>query len=108
MLWGGRFTEKLNDTAMEFSSSLSFDINLIDEDIQVSIAHAEMLATIGILTNEESIKLVGGLQTILKLYHYNKWKPSELEFEDIHSAIEAKLFEVVVFVFDFISLLQST
>jgi len=95
MLWGGRFTEKLNDTAMEFSSSLSFDINLIDEDIQVSIAHAEMLATIGILTNEESIKLVGGLQTILKLYHYNKWKPSELEFEDIHSAIEAKLFEVV-------------
>ena len=44
MLWGGRFKEKLNNYAMEFSSSLSFDINLLEEDINVSIAHAEMLA----------------------------------------------------------------
>ncbi len=95
MLWGGRFTEKLNDIAMEFSSSLSFDINLISEDVQVSVAHAEMLATIGILTNDESLKLVGGLKSILELYNSNKWKPSELEFEDIHSAIEAKLFVLV-------------
>ncbi len=95
MLWGGRFTEKLNDIAMEFSSSLSFDINLITEDVQVSVAHAEMLATIGILTTDESLKLVGGLKNILELYNSNKWKPSELEFEDIHSAIEAKLFELV-------------
>lgn len=95
MLWGGRFTEKLNDMAMEFSSSLSFDIVLIDEDIQVSVAHAEMLTTIGILTTDESLKLVGGLKSILELYHSGKWQPSELEFEDIHSAIEAKLFELV-------------
>ncbi|MDA3860440.1 MAG: argininosuccinate lyase [Melioribacteraceae bacterium] len=95
MLWGGRFTEKLNATAMEFSSSLSFDINLIEEDIQVSTAHAEMLATIGILTNNESNKLVKGLSTILKMYNSKNWKPNELEFEDIHSAIEAKLFDLI-------------
>ena len=95
MLWGGRFTEKLNDTAMEFSSSLSFDINLIHEDVQVSIAHAEMLAIIDIITEEESIKLLNGLQSLLELFNLDKWKPSELEFEDIHSAIEAKLFELI-------------
>ena len=95
MLWGGRFKDKLNDNAMEFSSSLSFDINLIDEDVQVSIAHAEMLATIGILTDEESSKLLSGLKSILELFHSEKWQPSELDFEDIHSAIEAKLFELI-------------
>ncbi len=50
MLWGGRFKEKLNNDAMEFSSSLSFDINLLEEDIRVSTAHAEMLAKVGIIS----------------------------------------------------------
>ncbi len=95
MLWGGRFTEKMNDTAMEFSSSLSFDINLISEDIHVSIAHAEMLSNVGILTEEEALKLVGGLNTILELYTSGRWLPNPAEFEDIHSAIEAKLFKLV-------------
>ena len=29
MLWGGRFKNKLDDDALNFSSSLKFDINLI-------------------------------------------------------------------------------
>lgn len=95
MLWGGRFKDKLNNNAMEFSSSLSFDINLIDEDIKVSIAHAEMLASVNIISVEESIKLVSGLKTILQQFNISEWKPNEFEFEDIHSAIEAKLFELI-------------
>ncbi|MCO5250164.1 MAG: argininosuccinate lyase [Candidatus Kapabacteria bacterium] len=95
MLWGGRFKDKLNDNAMEFSSSLSFDINLIGEDIKVSIAHAEMLAFVNIISEDESIKIVNGLNSILKLYNNNEWKPEEFEFEDVHSAVEAKLFELI-------------
>ena len=95
MLWGGRFTEKLNDTAMEFSSSLSFDTNLIEEDILVSLAHSEMLATIGILTKEEFKSISEGLSTIKKEFFAGKWNPDALEFEDIHSAIESRLGELI-------------
>jgi len=95
MLWGGRFKDKLNDNAMKFSSSLSFDINLINEDIQISIAHAEMLSSVKIISNEDSAKLLTGLNLILKLYNSGEWKPSANEFEDIHSAIETKLFDLI-------------
>ncbi|MCF6269333.1 MAG: argininosuccinate lyase [Melioribacteraceae bacterium] len=95
MLWGGRFKEKLNDTAMEFSSSLSFDINLINEDIQVSTAHAEMLATIGILSKDELSEMVAGLETIKNESSAGKWNPDTLEYEDIHSAIESRLGELI-------------
>jgi len=95
MLWGGRFKDKLNDIAMEFSSSLAFDINLIAEDIEVSIAHAEMLAFVNIISEEESQTIVYGLKTILEQYNAKKWQPNESEFEDIHSAVEAKLFELI-------------
>ena len=94
MLWGGRFSEKLNSSAMEFSSSLSFDITLIEEDIQGSIAHAEMLASVNIITDEEAEKLVSGLRQIKAEYNSGICNPDANEFEYIHSAIEAKLFEV--------------
>ncbi|MEJ2614416.1 MAG: lyase family protein, partial [Ignavibacteriaceae bacterium] len=54
MLWGSRFNEKIDDSALEFSSSLSFDINLIKEDILVSKAHTEMLAYVGLIEEDES------------------------------------------------------
>lgn len=95
MLWGGRFKDKLNSSAMEFSSSLSFDINLIDEDIQVSIAHAEMLSTIGILSKDEISELIAGLTKIKNESSAREWSPDTLEFEDIHSAIESRLGELI-------------
>ena len=95
MLWGGRFNEKLNNKALKFSSSLKLDILLIEEDLDGSIAHAEMLAHVGLISNEESDKIVDGVKQI-KLEWTNKdWKPDENEFEDIHSAIEARLFELI-------------
>lgn len=95
MLWGGRFTEKLNNTAMEFSSSLSFDINLLEEDIQVSVAHSTMLASIGIITNDELKSIHDGLAIIKNESSAGKWNPDALEFEDIHSAIESRLGELI-------------
>lgn len=95
MLWGGRFKDKLNDNAMEFSSSLSFDINLIEEDIQVSLVHSEMLASIGILTKEELKSIHDGLTIIGNESSAGTWSPNTLEYEDIHSAIESKLGELI-------------
>ena len=61
MLWGSRFNEKIDDSALEFSSSLSFDINLIKQDILVSKAHTEMLAYVGLIEGAESKSSLGFL-----------------------------------------------
>lgn len=95
MLWGSRFEKKFDETAMEFSSSLSFDINLIEWDIKVSKAHAKMLSNIGILTVKENEEIQKGLDIILFKYNDKSWKPDQSKFEDIHSAIEEELTKVI-------------
>lgn len=95
MLWGGRFKEKLNSKALKFSSSLKFDINLLSEDIEGSIAHAEMLAAVKIISNNEKEQIVSGLKKIEDEWNNNTWSPDPEKFEDVHSAIESKLFELI-------------
>lgn len=95
MLWGSRFKEKLNQTAMDFSSSLPFDIILTEEDILVNKAHAEMLADAGIISQEDADKIIDGLNIISKEFAGGNWKPEAGKFEDIHSAVEARLYELI-------------
>jgi argininosuccinate lyase len=95
MLWGSRFKTKLNDSAMEFSSSLPVDINLFAEDILVNKAHTEMLEQIGIISHDEMESIIEGLDTIQKEFEEGNWKPNPEKYEDIHSAVEGKLFELI-------------
>jgi argininosuccinate lyase len=95
MLWGGRFKEKLNSKALKFSSSLKFDIILLCEDIEGSIAHAEMLAAVNIISNEEKELIVRGLKKIEVDWNTKKWFPDPELYEDVHSAVESKLFELI-------------
>ena len=95
MLWGGRFGGKLNSEALRFSSSLRFDINLIEEDIQGSAAQASMLRKIGLITENELETIHNGLNLILSEFKQGKWMPSEDEYEDIHSAVESRLKELI-------------
>ncbi|MDD6251578.1 MAG: argininosuccinate lyase, partial [Oscillospiraceae bacterium] len=46
-MWAGRFSEKLNELADDFNSSLRFDCRMYKQDIKGSMAHAEMLASKG-------------------------------------------------------------
>src|SRR5690606_14574618 len=95
MLWGGRFSKNLDPYALSFSSSLSFDINFAAEDIEGSIAHAEMLGKTGIIPEADSQLITDGLNKISKEIHEQSWKPDAEKFEDIHSAIEARLYELI-------------
>jgi argininosuccinate lyase len=95
MLWGGRFKENLDSKALRFSSSLKFDINLLSEDIEGSIAHAEMLAAVNIISHEEKNKIVEGLKKIEDDWKANAWTPDPEKYEDVHSAVESKLFELI-------------
>ncbi|CAN5517024.1 argininosuccinate lyase [soil metagenome] len=94
-LWGGRFTEKPDETFAEFNNSFSFDRRLFFADVQASIAHCDALFHAGVLTRLESERIKNGLQTILKRADYDKNYFDELPSEDVHSFIEARLVQLI-------------
>ena len=93
-LWGGRFTKSAEEWVDEFGASISFDQELVLEDIEGSIAHVTMLSQTGILTNEEAEKIKNGL-FVLK----EKAEKEELSFsvklEDIHLNLESQLTDLI-------------
>ncbi len=93
-LWGGRFTKETNQLVHSFNESLSFDFRLFRQDIRGSIAHVTMLAKQGILTNTERDMILEGLNSILADMESGTLQP-DLQYEDIHSFIEANLIERV-------------
>jgi argininosuccinate lyase len=95
MLWGGRFEEEPDKIALEYSSSLKEDILLIKEEILCGKAYAEMLSGIGIISSEELNAITEALSLIECEYNNNLWNPDPKVFEDIHSAIESRLYELI-------------
>jgi len=91
-LWSGRFSKSATKLLDEFNASLPFDKILYKEDIKGSIAHASMLATVGILSKSEAQKIIDGLKEIEKLIDEGKFT-FDISDEDIHMAIEKRLIE---------------
>lgn len=91
-LWGGRFTKETNQLVHNFNASLSFDQKFYKQDIDGSIAHVNMLAKQGIVTNEERFAILNGLEGIKSDIENGTLKISP-EYEDIHSFVEATLIE---------------
>ena len=92
--WGGRFSEATDRFVEEFTQSVSFDRRLAPYDIQGSIAHVAMLARVGVLTEDESGQIRGGLNAILAEIEAGKFTWRQ-ELEDVHMNIEAALVERV-------------
>ena len=90
--WGGRFVGQTDARVEAFTQSISFDNRLFKQDIQASIAHAQMLERVGLISSDECRQLVEGLSQIGKDIEAGTfaWKP---ELEDIHMNIEAALTE---------------
>lgn len=89
-LWTGRFKKEISKTTNDFNSSISFDSRMYREDIEGSIAHAEMLGQCGIITKEESKDIQQGLKGILEDIDNGSLK-IDMEAEDIHTFIEGEL-----------------
>lgn len=68
------------------------DLDLIEFDCLGSIAHAKMLSTIGILSNDEYLRLETELKAIIVDVRNNDFVISRSD-EDCHTAIEARLTE---------------
>lgn len=91
-LWGGRFTKETNELVNNFNASISFDQKFYKQDIQGSIAHATMLATQGIISEDEGKQITDGLKGILSDIESGKLEITD-EYEDIHTFMEATLIE---------------
>jgi argininosuccinate lyase len=93
-LWGGRFSASPAEAFERLNASIPFDLRLAPYDIRGSIAHARMLGKQGIITPEESVKLVRGLEAVLREVEAGEFSPA-LEDEDVHTAVERRLKELV-------------
>jgi len=89
-LWGGRFTKETNQLVHNFNESLSFDQKFYHQDIDGSIAHVTMLAKQGIVSNEDKIAIIEGLESIKEDLEEGRLEFTK-EHEDIHSFVEANL-----------------
>ena len=92
--WGGRFEVQPEEWVDEFNASIDFDQNLIDQDVQGSIAHATMLANQNIISQDEAHTIIEGLKAIQKDVHQNKIE-FKASLEDIHLNIEHELIQRV-------------
>lgn len=88
--WSGRFNEPVSELVQRYTASVNFDKRLAEYDIQGSLAHAQMLASVGIISDTDLVAIEQGLTTILQEIRDNTfdWK---IELEDVHLNIEKRL-----------------
>lgn len=92
--WGGRFNEKTDNFVAQFTASIDFDHKLAIHDIQGSLAHAEMLASIGILSSKELTAIKDGYDDIQSAIDAKEFDWSH-DLEDVHMNLEAALIEKI-------------
>ena len=89
-LWQGRFEQRTDKLVEEYTASIHFDFRLYRYDIQGSIAHCRMLAECGIISHDESSRIVQALGEILRDMERGQIDMDSSQ-EDIHMAVENEL-----------------
>ena len=89
-LWGARFQKELDALVNEFNSSIKTDSLMFREDVQGSLAHAEMLCKEGIITESDYEEIVNGLTEIVNEIESGERK-IYMNAEDGHMFIEGEL-----------------
>ncbi|MFN9643922.1 MAG: argininosuccinate lyase [Cyanobacteriota bacterium] len=90
--WSDRFEQGLHPAIERFNASITFDIALLQEDLDGSVAHARMLGRCGVISAEEAQRLIEGLEAIRAEAAAGAFRPG-LEAEDVHFAVERRLTE---------------
>ena len=92
--WSDRFEQGLHPFIEAFNASIGFDLTLLQEDLDGSIAHARMLASCGVIAEQEAVQLVEGLEMIRTEAADGRFNPG-LADEDVHFAVERRLIALV-------------
>jgi argininosuccinate lyase len=88
--WQARISEATDAIAAKFVESISYDRRMYKHDIAGSIAHATMLAKVGLINDAERDAIIEGLRGIERDIEANKLEMDE-SLEDIHMVVEAEL-----------------
>src|SRR5436305_7429867 len=93
--WQARISEATDAIAQTFVESMSYDWRLYKVDVAGSIAHATMLAKVGLITDADREAIVKGLKEIEAEIDRDgpKWAGFKPELEDIHMCVESALTE---------------
>lgn len=89
-LWGGRFEAGLDKKTEAFGASITFDQKMARQDLKGSLAHVTMLASTGILTDQEAEEIKAGIRKVEAKYEAGQIE-FKIENEDIHMNMETYL-----------------
>jgi argininosuccinate lyase len=92
--WSNRFEQGLHPAIERFNASIGFDIALLQDDLDGSIAHARMLGRSGVISAAEADQLIAGLEQVRAEAAEGGFNPG-LEAEDVHFAVERRLIELL-------------
>jgi argininosuccinate lyase len=93
-LWGGRFTGPLDERMKRLNDSFAFDRRLYAADVRGSIAYAGALHTAGLLSETERDSLIAGLEQVKNEFDAGQFEALPTD-EDIHTAVERRLTELI-------------
>ncbi|WP_320673721.1 argininosuccinate lyase [Prochlorococcus sp. MIT 1341] len=88
--WSDRFDQGLHPAIEQFNASIGFDIQLLQEDLDGSIAHVRMLGECGVISPDESLQIEKALEEIRSEELSGTFVP-DLNDEDVHFAVERRL-----------------
>jgi argininosuccinate lyase len=92
--WSARFSEPVSDLVKRYTASVDFDQRMAAFDIQGSLAHADMLESIGIISQDDKAAIEKGMARILEEIGTDAFVWS-LDLEDVHLNIEKRLVELI-------------
>ena len=92
--WSGRFAEPVSELVQRYTGSVFFDQRLARFDIQGSLAHAEMLAHVGLISKQDLADIERGMAQILSEIESGRFQWS-LALEDVHLNIEKRLTDLI-------------
>jgi argininosuccinate lyase len=93
-MWSGRFSEPVGDLIKRYTASIEFDQRLANADIVSSLAHARMLAAVGVLDAQDLAAIEHGLAVVRDEISSGNF-PWSQDLEDVHRNIEKRLIAIV-------------
>ncbi len=90
-MWSGRFRQALDPQFERWQRSFEFDRRLLNYELAASAAHARALKNTGVLSADELIGILEGLQQIREMAAASKGLVEDDEAEDVHHFVEKQL-----------------
>src|SRR5208283_646156 len=94
-MWSGRFRQQLEPQFERWQRSFEFDRRLLTYELAASAAHARALKNAGVLTADELISILQGLELVGERAASSPSFLDDAEAEDVHHFVEKQLVALI-------------